>query len=393
MTYALEGPKWGSVVRGTSASISWSFADQNLTSSLSQSYSGYPTLTGAISSSFRDIVRSAFSLWSAVTGLSFIESPDQASNNIRLGEAYIDGTGPTLAETTYWYNGGSFQKAAIDYDTDAFTSSQRFYTVSLHEIGHAIGLDHSSSPSDVMYAYNNSQNQNGLSIDDMTGARALYTSGLTLQGTSADDVLTGGSGDDLIFGKQGADTIKAGDGNNIVVGGQDSTDGADLITAGIGNDLIYGNGGDDTISSTGGNDIVVGGFGNDSITLGSGNDIIYGNQGNDIINAGDGNNLIFGGLGDDFIVAGSGNDIIYGNEGNDTLMGGAGADRYVFNPGDGTDLVMGFSASEGDVLDLQGQTYFESQDAQGSAILTLSGGGTITLSGVAINQVNAGFFA
>jgi Ca2+-binding RTX toxin-like protein len=381
MTYALEGPKWGSSVRGTSASITWSFADQNLTSSLAPSYSGYPSLTGSIGADFRDVVRSAFSLWSAVTGVSFVESSDQATNNLRVGEAYIDGNGSTLATTTYWYNGQTFLKAVVDFDTDAFANTQQLFAVSLHEIGHAIGLDHSSSPQDLMYPYLGPQNQNGLSIDDMTGARALYTSGLTLQGTSSNDLLNGDSGDDLIFGKEGADTIDAGGGNNIVVGGVDSADGADLIRAGSGNDLIYGNGGDDTISSSGGNDIVVGGYGNDSIVLGAGSDIVYGNQGNDFINAGDGNNLVIGGFGDDYLVTGAGNDIIYGNEGNDTLSGGNGADRYVFYPGDGNDLILGFSSIQGDALDLQGQTYSVSQDAQNFAVLNLSGGGTVTLAG------------
>jgi Ca2+-binding RTX toxin-like protein len=369
MTYALEGPKWGSSIRGTFASISWSFADQDLTSTLSKSYASYPVVTGAIGTGFRDIVRSAFSLWSAIAGVTFVESSDQASNNIRIGDAYIDGSGPTLATTTYWSSGGSFHEAVVDFDTDAYATS------------------------DVMYAYLGPQNQNGLSFDDMAGARALYTSGLTLEGSSASDLLSGGAGDDMIFGKEGSDTIDAGGGNNIIVGGVDSTDGADLIRAGSGNDLLFGNGGNDSISSTGGNDIVVGGFGNDSITLGAGNDIIYGNQGNDFINAGDGRNLITGGFGDDYITAGSGNDVIYGNEGNDTLVGGAGADRYVFNPGDDNDLIIGYSSSEGDVLDLQGQTYLVGQDAQGSAILALSGGGSITLAGVGSNQVNAGFFA
>ena len=94
MPYALEGPKWGPGDRGTTATITWSFADSNLTSALSSSYDGYPTLTNGINSDNRNSLRSAFALWSAVTGLTFVEQPDAASNDLRVGQAYIDGSGP-----------------------------------------------------------------------------------------------------------------------------------------------------------------------------------------------------------------------------------------------------------------------------------------------------------
>ena len=220
-------------------------------------------------------------------------------------------------------------------------------------------------------------NQDNDLIDTGAGNNTVY-------GGRGDDFITGGGGNDLLFGNEGADTIRASDGDNTIVGGQDSTDAADLITAGAGTDIIFGNGGDDSISAGGGNDSVIGGFGND---------ILFGNQGNDIILGNEGADLIFGGLGDDTLVGGKGDDTLYGNEGDDVLYGNEGADRFVFGTGSGSDLVNGFSSNEGDRLDLMGQTYLLSQDAQGSAVLTLSGGGAITLSGVAASQLGAGFFA
>jgi Ca2+-binding RTX toxin-like protein len=384
MTYVLEGPKWGSSVRGTTATITWSFADLNLTSTLGETYGGYPSIAGAISADFRNSVRGAFSLWGAVSGLTFVENSDSALNNIRIGQGYIDGGGPVVGEASYWASGSTFRTAAIEFDTDAFQDIGSFYAVALHEIGHTIGLGHSSSPNDVMYAYLSAQNQAGLSIDDMTGIRVLYTSGLTLQGTSINDMLTGADGDDLIFGKEGADNIDAGAGNNTIVGGVDSNDGADVITAGTGNDFIYGNGGNDGITSGGGNDTVVGGFGADILLSNMGNDFIYGNQGSDII---------FGGFGDDTLIGGMGADTLYGNEGNDIIYGNEGADRLIFGINSGRDVVNGFASSEGDRLDLMGQTYTLMQDLSGNAVLTLSGGSIITLAGVATNQVGASSLA
>ena len=116
---------------------------------------------------------------------------------------------------------------------------------------------------------------------------------------------------------------------------------------------------------------------------GAGDDIIFGNEDNDTISGGDGANLIFGGFGDDIILAGSGNDTILGNEGNDTMAGGAGADRYVFLVGSGNDQINGFVFGEGDRLDLQGQTFTQGTSGDGDVLLTLSGGGTIELNGVA----------
>lgn len=386
MPYALEGAKWGTGTRGTTATVIWSFADAELTSELSASFGSYPTLNGGISAGYRNSVRSAFSLWSAVTGVTFIEKADSAVNDLRVGQANIDGDGPIAGLARYWFSGAMMEKATIQFDADAFLDPQGFYAVALHEIGHAIGLGHSPSPSDLMYPSISTQNLSGLSIDDMTGARVIYASGVTLQGTPVADLLTGGDGDDLIFGKEGGDTISAGAGNNIVVGGLDSADGADVISAGLGNDLIYGNGGNDTIDSFGGNDIAVGGFGSDVITLGAGNDIVYGNQGNDLINAGDGNNLIFGGMGDDVILAGSGNDIIYAGEGGNSLTGGGGADRYMFDLNGGAAVIYGFSRAEGDILDFGGQRRTVISRGDEDVLIGFGAGSTIHLAGVSTSS-------
>jgi hypothetical protein len=65
-----------------------------------------------------------------------------------------------------------------------FNSSQPFnigttydlYTVALHEIGHALGLGHSSGYSTAMYA-NYSGVKSALSADDIAGVRNIYSSG------------------------------------------------------------------------------------------------------------------------------------------------------------------------------------------------------------------------
>ena len=64
------------------------------------------------------------------------------------------------------------------------------------------------------------------------------------------------------------------------------------------------------------------------------------------------------------------------------MAGGAGADRYSFALGSGSDQINGFSFAEGDRLALQGQTFRTRTSGDGDVLLTLSGGGTIELNGI-----------
>jgi Ca2+-binding RTX toxin-like protein len=389
--YVLNGPKWGDPTYGTTATVTWSFADlDSVDQQLVQTYAQYPDFDTTISGGARDSVRAVFALWDLLTGINFVEVSDSAASNIRVGQHFIDGPGNTLGLARWWTQNDSIVEGTIEFDADAFNDPNRFYLVGLHELGHAIGLGHSGSSLDLMFPVIG--NQIGLSVDDMTGGRVLYSSGLTLQGTAAAEPLNGGSLDDIIFGYEGGDTVDGGAGDDIIVGGRDSNDAADSLVGGSGNDIVYGNGGGDTIIDSAGNNVMIGGFGGDSIVTASGNDIIYGNQDNDLINAGEGNNVVFAGQGNDSVATGSGADIIYGLEGNDTLAGGAGADRYVFNAGSGADLIFGFNFAEGDRLDIQGQGRSIGTAASGFALIALSGGGTFELNGIAPGSVDASWF-
>jgi hypothetical protein len=75
------------------------------------------------------------------------------------------------------------------------------------------------------------------------------------------------------------------------------------------------------------------------------------------------------------------------------MTGGTGADRYVFLPGSGADQVNGFGFAEGDRIDLQGQTFTLGASGDGDVVLTLSGGGTIELDGIAPAGFSPGFIA
>jgi len=61
------------------------------------------------------------------------------------------------------------------------------------------------------------------------------------------------------------------------------------------------------------------------------------------VDGGEGNDTINGGNGADTLIAGTGNDTVDGNQGNDTAFQGDGNDTFVWDPGDGSDIVEGQS--------------------------------------------------
>ncbi|MGU3539536.1 CAP domain-containing protein [Methylobacterium sp. A54F] len=118
-----------------------------------------------------------------------------------------------------------------------------------------------------------------------------------------------------------------------------------------------------------------------TLSGGSGDDLISGRGGNDALN---------GGLGNDTLYGAQGNDVLTGGGGNDVLSGDLGADRYVFGQNSGRDLVLGFSQAQGDRLALGGQAFQVGATASGNTLLTLSGGGTVELSGVSRTSFGTG---
>ena len=129
-------------------------------------------------------------------------------------------------------------------------------------------------------------------FDRMNGTRIVLC-------TQKDDILNGRTGKELFVCESGNDTVHAN----------------------YGDDLIYGSDGNDSLFADEGNDVVYGGKSDDSVSGGPGDDILYGEEGNDSVN------------GDE------GNDQIYAGEGDDILNGGNGNDTYIFDLGDGNDII------------------------------------------------------
>ena len=82
------------------------------------------------------------------------------------------------------------------------------------------------------------------------------------------------------------------------------------------------------------------------------NDSIFGGAGNDKLYGGDDDDILLGGTGNDKLYGGDDDDTLTGGKGNDSLWGGKGSDTFIYDAGDGKDIIYGFGRS--DLLQITG---------------------------------------
>ena len=292
--------------------ITWSFADLIINSDPRQSEIGSSFLRDG-SDGMRGLVRDAFDAWEAVCGVDFVEVGDSADSDIRIGwtaPAHSDGAGGTLAYYRPWTWIGTSTTSSglivVDH-ADSGVSLADVYDTVLHEVGHALGLDHSDVANVVMSGglysgggptpyWGGVPGRDPLQPDDIAGAVALW--GPADGGSPPPPSGGATSGNDTLFGTQGADSMDGG----------------------AGNDVLYGLRGDDTLRGGSGNDTLSGGL----------------NRAEDGANESTGGrNVLDGGPGNDHMSAGN------SGTGLSTWTPAAGSDTFIFRPGHGHDTVAG----------------------------------------------------
>ena len=214
-------------------------------------------------------------------------------------------------------------------------------------------------------------------------------------GSTDDDYIDGGAAKDTILGGDGNDTILGGKGNDSLQGGAGSD--VFIYASGDGNDIIQDYKSDEdmiqikgvsSITYTEGTSDMVIQVGSGKITLKkmAGKKVAYkiGNGSEQYINGGDDsvvkgttatltdNNCgatfdartyqtqikninasartadinIIGNAQANSITGGAGNDTLWGGSGNDSLRGGAGSDVFVYNSGEGNDVIVDYHERE-----------------------------------------------
>lgn len=334
----LMGTKWGGSV-GSGVTLTYSFPP-GATSWWDISYSpddepdGYRSMNATQQTAVADALRA----WANVTNLNFVKVAD--------GETVVGDLRFTFSNVLPQYAGWAYGPSSLpragdvwissnSYDDSSAKGSDMFHTF-LHEIGHAIGLNHSF---------------------DLPVARDNYF--YTVMSYTASPWSPRGAGDDVVAGQSyasfypttpmyydilaiqalyGRDTTTNAGNNNYVFSG-----GAYFQT-------IYDAGGTDTITYTGTLACTIylgvgsfstlsspitfdGGTSRATVCIGPNTAIenAVGGIGADILLGNSIANSLNGGRGSDVLRGGAGNDTLIGGLGRDVLQGDAGGDVFDFN--------------------------------------------------------------
>lgn len=428
----IHGAKWGDPTLGTpGGTVTWSIAGGNeflFDFGIFGSRSKDPD--SFLRFDYEQIIEESLAEWAKYGNIQFQQVPDgggsagsEADGDIRI--FFGDLPGRTLGLGAFPNPSDLFGGDILLDARGSFNQSKGlFRTLVLHEIGHALGLDHVSGQS-IMTPVLNLRSLQRIDRDAM---RQIYGDPLI---APALEISGGGI---FQMKEKNNDLIARGnDKKNIILG----TNGQDTIEGGGNNDKLKGSFGSDSLSGGEGNDKLIGSYGNDTLRGEAGDDVLRGDQHADVLDGGDGfdtadyskassavrldllagtgtlgdadgdtfisieevlgtkyhdrlwgdgaANRLYGDKGSDELIGGAGDDTLLGGGGDDTLLGGDGHDTIsgdggndLINGEDGNDTIKG---SRGDDTLAGGLGDDEIKGSSGKDVLfgdegndTLSGG-------------------
>ncbi|MEP3275386.1 MAG: M10 family metallopeptidase [Stappiaceae bacterium] len=354
---------------------------------------GFSALTGNQAS----IARQALQSWDELIAPDLVETGGSGANaditvantttGIGYAHAYLPGGGPVSGSV--WLN-PQYNRGTSDLVNPDITDYG--YLTYMHEVGHALGLEHMGEYNGGNPTYENdafgiqdtqqysimsyfSPQQAGTAdwvggdgrlyfaqtpmVSDIAAIQRMYGADMkTRAGNTTYGFNSNVSSQVYNFAQNGHPVLSIWDGGGIDtldVSGFSSSSVVDLregqyssvnnMTKNIG--IAYdaeienartGNGADTVIGNALNNE-VMSGVGNDSLNGLGGDDELRGEIGHDSMRGGSGDDLLIGGSGRDTLEGGSGNDRLYGGNDDDTLLGGAGND--LLKGGNGDDRLSG----------------------------------------------------
>ena len=167
----------------SSLSGGWSANDQGI-ANLTYSYG--PLTSRIPEDTVRALFQQALQQWATLVKIAFTQTANRtAPRNVDLGfytgahgdQFPFDGPGGVLAHTFYPAPPNTEPIAGdMHMDADESWSSSGsgtdFYSVALHELGHALGLGHTTNPLDVMYPFY--RHNTTFSPTDISAIQSLY---------------------------------------------------------------------------------------------------------------------------------------------------------------------------------------------------------------------------
>lgn len=245
------------------------------------------------------------------TAISY-ELPDNVENLILVGSRNINGKGNNLNNTITGNDGDNIIDGVSGINTLQGGKGDDTYIINSTNANDVIIENADEGDDTVQSSITYTLNMNNVENLVLTGDSSINGTGNDLDnyivGNEQDNILSGNAGNDILYGGGGKDTLKGGIGDDTYI--IDSAETAIIENSNEGIDTIISN-----INYTLGANI------ENLVLAGSENLTGTGNSSNNTITGNDYNNTFIGG------------------SGNDTLQGGTGADTYIFNRGDGQDVI------------------------------------------------------